>query len=151
MRVVQVCALVGLGLALAVLASAAQQSPPPQTYSGVEISISGIERAANAALSDCPAGANTVRAMSRPGEGFAIVTVSVKVLPDFEDVILGRPVLTDTADETYYTAAAFVDVGSEPEYSCGFPFRVPDGTALKSIRIADAISFDLTLLDTQTP
>ena len=149
MRVVQVCALVCF--VLTVLSTVAQENPPPQTYSGLEISISGIERAATAALSDCPAGANAVRAMSRPGEGFAIVTVRVKVLPSFEDVSLGRPMLTNTAGELYYTAAAFVDTGSEPEYSCGFPFRIPDGTALKSIRVGDAISFDLTSLDTQMP
>jgi hypothetical protein len=44
------------------------------------MAVVGVERASSAGLTDCPPGANTVRAMSKPGEGFAIVTVRMKVL-----------------------------------------------------------------------
>ena len=36
-------------------------------------------------------------------------------------------------------------VGSVPEYSCTFPFRVPEGTKLKSLQIETA-AFDLSAL-----
>ncbi len=150
-RVVPCVALIGLGLGLssAVGAHAAQESTPAvQTYKGLEISVAGLERASSAALNDCPAGANSQRAMSRPGEGFAIVTVKMKVLPNFESARLGRPVLTDSAGNLYYTAASFVDVGKVPEFSCAFPFRIPDDTEPRSIQI-DEVSFDLTSLDAQ--
>jgi len=50
--------------------------------------------------------------------------------------------------ETMYPPdfSTFVDVGSVPEYSCTFPFRVPDGTKLKSLQIESA-SLDLSALD----
>jgi len=50
-----------------------------------------------------------------------------------------RPVLTDAAGKIYNTAVSFVDVGKTPEYSCAFPFRVPAGTAVKSINIDGAV------------
>jgi hypothetical protein len=110
------------------------------------MSVGGVERATSAALADCPAGANTQRAMSRPGEGFAIVTVRVKVLPGYRPVPFKRPRVMDRAGNTYRTAASFVDVGKVPEFSCAFPFRVPEGTRLKSL-VIDTVTFDLTALD----
>ena len=150
-RVALCIALTGLGLSLSSFVRAHPiqgLAPAPQTYMGLEISVASLERASSAALSDYPPGTNTVRAMSKPGEGFAIVTVNVKVLQNYEPAPLRRPVLTDSAGQTYNTAASFVDLGKVPEFSCGFPFRVPDGTALKNIQI-DAVSFDLMALDAQ--
>jgi len=47
---------------------------------------------------------------------------------------------------THETAATFVDVGKVPEFSCTFPFRVPEGTKLKALQIENA-TFDLSALD----
>ena len=116
---------------------------PVQTYNGLELSVTGVERASSAALSDCPPGANTQRGVTRPGEQFALVTLRVRVLPDFEATPIPRPRVTGSDGETYFTAASFVDVASEPEYSCVFPFRVPEGTRLTSFQVEDA-SFDLS-------
>jgi hypothetical protein len=138
----------GLGASSAALAQDARATAPPsQTYKGLEISVVALERASSAALSDCPPGANTQRAMARPGEQFAIVTVNVKVLPSYTPTTtLKRPLVTDRAGKTYNTAATFVDLGKMPVFSCVFPFRVPDHTELKSIQI-DALLFDLRSLD----
>ena len=150
-RVVLCIALTGLGLGLSPFVRAHPTqglAPAPQTYMGLEISVASLEHASSAALSDCPPRKNTVRAMSKPGEGFAIVTVNVKVLQNYEPAPLKRPVLTDSTSQTYNTAASFVDLWKAPESSCAFPFRIPDGTALKSIQ-TDALSFDLTSFDAQ--
>ena len=42
----------------------------------------------------------------------------------------------------------FVDVGSVPQFSCAIPFRVPSGTALKSLQV-DAATLDLTAADSK--
>jgi hypothetical protein len=133
-----------LGPTLAFATFAYGQNPsPPQTYRGLELSVAGVEHASSAALSDCPAGANTQRAMARPGEGFAIVRVKARVLPAYQPGPLKRPTLTGVDGKVYYTAASFVDIGKASEFSCAFPFRVPDGTKLKSLQI-ETVSFDLT-------
>ena len=150
-RVVLCMALAGLGLGLSSFARAHPAQallPAPHTNNGLEISVTNLERASSAALSDWPPATNTQRAMSKPGEGFAIVTVNVRVLPNYEPAPLKRPVLTDSAGQTYNTSASFVDLGKVPKFSCAFPFRIPDGTSLKSIQI-DAVSFDLMALDAQ--
>jgi hypothetical protein len=59
-----------------------------------------------------------------------------------------RPTITDTADKKFNTAATFVDVGKVPEFSCTFPFRVPEGTKLKALQI-EGTSFDLTSLESK--
>ena len=59
-----------------------------------------------------------------------------------------RPSLTDAADKKYNTASTFVDVGSVPEYSCTFPFRVPEGTKLKSLQLETA-SLDLSSFESK--
>ena len=130
-------------------AQTAGASGEPQTYAGLEISVASVERAASAPLKDCPPGSNTVKAMTRPGEEFAVVLVNFKVLPAFEPTMIGRPVLEGADGETYKTAISFVDVGSVPEFSCAFPFRVKEGTKLKSLKIDDA-TFDLEALDAGT-
>ena len=133
------CAIVSL--------AGAQPAGTPATYKGLEISVAGVDRASTASLKDCPPGGNTVNATTRPGEEFAVVKVNFKVLPAFQaSTVLKRPSITDTTDKPYNTAATFVDVGSVPEFSCTFPFRVPEGTKLKALRIEGA-SFDLSALE----
>jgi hypothetical protein len=132
---------------LAVLA-AGQTAGKPQTFQGLEMTVTKVERAATSSLRDCPPGTNTVNAVTRPGEQFALVTVAFKVSPAFKASPMKRPTITDTADKTYNTSSTFVDVGSVPEYSCTFPFRVPEGTKLKALHIESA-SFDLSTLDSK--
>jgi hypothetical protein len=135
--------LLTAGLAVAAVAAAAAQSP---SIPGLEIMVTKVERAASASLRDCPPGTNTVNAVTKPGEQFALVTVSFKVGPAFKPAPMKRPTVTDAADKSYFTPSQFVDVGSLPEYSCTFPFRVPDGTKLKTLKIENA-SLDLAVLD----
>ncbi len=139
---------VTVAVAMAMLAGAAAQkaSAKPSVYKGLEFTATSVERAPTASLKDCPPGANVVNATSKPGEQFAIVTVSFKLQAGYQKTPLKRPTVTDTAGKTYNTAATFVDVGSVPEFSCSFPFRVPDGTKLKSFNV-DTASADLTSLD----
>ena len=130
---------------LAVVASG-QTAGTPQTWQGLEITASKVDRAPTASLRDCPPGSNTVNAVTRPGEQFALVTVAFKVTPSFKPAPMKRPTITDAAGKTYNTAATFVDVGPVPEFSCTFPFRVPEGTKLKSLQIETA-TLDLSALD----
>jgi hypothetical protein len=124
---------------IGVAAPAAQSPGKSVTYKGLEMSVAGVERAPTASLKDCPPGGNTVNATTRPGEEFAVVNVTFKVLSAFQpNTALKRPVVTDEAGKTYNTAVSFVDVGSTPEFSCAIPFRVPSGTRLKSIQIDTA-------------
>jgi hypothetical protein len=132
---------------LAVVA-AGQTAGKPQNVQGLEITVKKIERAASASLSDCPPGTNTVSAVTRPGEQFALVTVGFKVTPAFKPAPMKRPTVTDAADKNYFTPSQFVDVGSVPEFSCTFPFRVPEGTKLKALHIESA-SVDLSALDSK--
>ena len=130
-------------LACAVPVAAQSAAGKPVTFKGLEMSVAGVERAASASLKDCPPGDNRVNAMTRPGEEFAVVTVKFKVLPAFDkSTILKKPTLTDSAGKVYNTAVSFVDVGSVPEFSCSIPFRIPTGTALKSLQV-DAATLDL--------
>ena len=46
----------------------------------------------------------------------------------------------------YNTSVQLVDVGSVPQYSCQFIYRVPQGTKLKSLQL-DTATFDLAALD----
>ena len=86
------------------------------------------------------------KAGGKSGEQFALVTVAFKVAPSFKASPMKRPTVTDAADKRYNTASTFVDVGSAPEYSCTFPFRVPEGTKLKALQL-ESTSLDLTSLD----
>src|ERR1700746_1262023 len=106
--------LIGL---LAVLA-VGQTAGKPQTFQGLEMTVTKVERAPTASLRDCPPGTNTVTAVTRPGEQFALVTVAFKVAPAFKASPMKRPTVTDAAVKRYNTASTFVDVGSVPEYSC---------------------------------
>jgi len=128
-----------------VAATAAQSEPQRQgVYNGLNVTVTAVERAPSAGLTDCPAGANIVRGMTRPGEEFAIVMLDLEVLPDFTPGPMPRPVVADEAGEVYHTAAAFVvDGAAASEFSCGFPFRVPAGTALTTFTL-DSLVLDLT-------
>src|SRR5262245_29655648 len=130
-------------IGLAASPALAQSAGKPVTFKGLEMSVASVERAASASLKDCPPGDNRVNAMTRPGEEFAVVTVNFKVLPAFDkNTMLKKPTLTASDGKTYNTAVSFVDVGSVPEFSCSIPFRVPTGTALKSLQV-DAATLDL--------
>ena len=132
-----------LVLACAVPVAAQSAAGKPVSHKGLEISVASVERAPTASLKDCPPGDNRVNAMTRPGEEFAVVTLNFKVTPAFDkSTMLKKPTLTDGAGKTYNTAVSFVDVGSVPEFACAIPFRVPTGTALKSIQV-DAATIDL--------
>ena len=129
-----------------IAAAAAAQGGKTETYNGLQMTIAGVSHDATASLRDCPPGTNTVHAETRPGETFALVTVAFKVPSGFKSEPMKRPTVTDAAGKTYHTSVQFVDVGSVPEYSCTFPFRVPSGTKLKSFAIETA-TFDLSGLD----
>ena len=92
----------------------------------------------NVPLKDCPPGTNTVRGNAKPGEEFAVVNVAFKVTPAFKETIVKKPVLIDAAGKTFNTSVAIIDAGSVPEYTCSFPFRVPDGTKVGSVQIDTA-------------
>ena len=136
-------AVVSLGLAVAV---SAQTASPPQTFKNLQMTVTAVERAQQGQLKDCPPGTNTVRAMARAGEQYSLVTVAFKVLPGFAATPMKRATVTGADGQTYNTSVQFVDVGSVPEYSCTFPFRVPEGTRLKSLQI-ETVTFDLSALD----
>ena len=136
--------IVGVAVSgLLVVVAAGQAASKAQPLPGLDAAVSKVERAATASLRDCPPGTNTVTAVTKPGEQFALVTVAFKVSSAFKASPMKRPTITDTTDKKYNTASTFVDVGSVPEYSCTFPFRVPDGTKLKALQIETA-SLDLS-------
>jgi hypothetical protein len=118
----------------------------PANYRGLEIIVTGVERASTVGLRDCPPGSNTVRGLTKPGEEFAIVNLAFKVTPAFKEKLVKKPVLLDASGKTFQTAMSFVDPGSVPEYSCGFAYRVPEGTRLGKIQI-DTATLDLTPFD----
>ena len=143
------CRVLGLGswvLGLLLAATPSLGQSKPASYKGLEIAVTGIERAATVGLRDCPPGTNTVRGLTKPGEEFAIVNLSFKVTPAFKETIVKKPVLLDVSGKTFNTAMSFVDPGSVPEYSCGFAYRVPSGTKLGKIQI-DTTTIDLTAFD----
>ena len=115
-------------------------------YKGLEITPTGIARAQNVPLLDCPPGTNTQRGNARPGEEFAVVSLAFMVTPAFKETIVKKPVLTDASGKVFNTSVAIIDPGSQPEYKCSFPFRVPTGTKVASVQI-DTASIDLASLD----
>ena len=133
-------------LGLLVTAAPVLAQTKPASYRGLEITVTGVERAETVGLRDCPPGSNTVRGLTKPGEEFAVVNLSFKVTPAFKETIVKKPVLLDASGKTFNTAMSFVDPGSVPEYSCGFAYRVPTGTRLGKIQI-DTATIDLTAFD----
>ena len=134
-------------LSLAVVA-AGQTASPSQNYQGLEMTVTKVERATSASLRDCPPGTNTVSAVAKPGEQFALVTVAIKAGSDYKGASLNgkRPTAEDDAGKKYFTPSYLVDFGSTTDFSCTFPFRVPEGTKLKTLKIETA-SFDLASMD----
>jgi hypothetical protein len=124
----------------------AQAAGKIETYKNLQFTVTGIERSSKVSLKDCPPGTNTVNGTTRPGEEFAVVSVAFKVLPNFQPLTLKRPTVTDTSGKDYFTSAQFVDVGSVPEFTCTFPFRVPEGTMLKAFKVETA-SVDVSGMD----
>ena len=134
------------GLGLLVIAAPVLGQGKPANYKGLEITVVGVERSATVGLKDCPPGANSIRGLTKPGEEFAIVNLSFKVTPAFKETIVKKPVLLDASGKTFNTAMSFIDPGATPEYSCGFAYRVPEGTKLGKIQI-DTTTLDLTPFD----
>ena len=128
------------------MAATAVMQTKPTNYKGLEITPLGIERAKNVALIDCPPGQNSVRGNARGEEEFAVVKLAFKVTPAFNETVVKKPVLTDTAGKTYQTSVSIIDPGSKPEYECGFPFRVPLGTKVASVAI-DTATINVAALD----
>ena len=118
----------------------------PKTVNGLQVSVAKVERMEKSGLRDCPPGTNTVNAVQRPGDELAVVTVNFKVMPDFKPAMFKRPTATATDDKVYNTSVQFVDVGSVPEYSCQFIYRVPTGTKLKAFTV-EGTTFDIAALD----
>lgn len=118
----------------------------PANYKGLEITVASVERASTVGLKDCPPGANSIRGLTKPGEEFAIVNLAFKVTPAFKETIVKKPVLLDANGKTFNTAMSFIDPGATPQYSCGFAYRVPEGTKLGKIQI-DTTTLDLTAFD----
>jgi hypothetical protein len=131
-------------LAMAMTATAIAQQAP-QTYKGLEVTVAGLERAANVSLTDCPPGANSVRGVIKPGDTneFASVKVDFKVTPAYKPITIPKPVLYDEAGKAYNTAQAFAEVGTTPTFSCTFSFRIPKGTKVKRFAL-DTVSLDVT-------
>jgi len=121
---------------------------PKVNYKGLEIQATGVERAQNVPLVDCPPGSNTQRGNARAGEEFAVVTLAFKVTPAFKETIVKKPVLTDASGKAYNTSVAIIDPGSQPEYQCSFPFRVPAGTKVASVQV-DTARIDLGTFEKQ--
>jgi hypothetical protein len=136
---------IAAGLSACLAATAAGQAKPAN-YKGLEITVTGVERSSTVGLKDCPPGANSIRGLTKPGEEFAVVNLSFKVTPAFKEAIVKKPVLLDAGGKTFQTAMSFIDPGSQPEYSCGFAYRVPEGTKLGKIQI-DTTTIDLTPFD----
>ena len=138
--------LAASGSAVALAKADLREQSKPANYKGLEITVVGVERSATVGLKDCPPGANSIRGLTKPGEEFAIVNLSFKVTPAFKETIVKKPVLLDASGKTFNTAMSFIDPGATPEYSCGFAYRVPDGTRLGKIQI-DTTTLDLTPFD----
>jgi hypothetical protein len=134
------------GLVFAAVVALAAQAAKSTTVKNLQMTVTAVERAEKASLKDCPPGTNTVNAVARAGEQYSNVTVAFKVLPGFSPSPMKRPAVTAADGKTYNTSVQFVDVGSVPEFSCTFAFRVPEGTKLKAIQIEGA-TLDLSSLE----
>jgi len=128
--------VVGFVVAASVAALVAQGKP--QTSKNLQMTPTSVDLTDKGSLRDCPPGTNTVNSVARAGEQIANVTVAFKVLPGFAPGPMKRPTVTAADGKTYNTSVQFVDVGSVPEFSCTFVYRVPEGTKLKSMQVEDA-------------
>ena len=128
--------VVGFVVGASVAALVAQGKP--QTSKNLQMTPTSVELTDKGSLRDCPPGTNTVNSVARAGEQIANVTVAFKVLPGFTPGAMKRPTVTAADGKIYNTSVQFVDVGSVPEFSCTFVYRVPQGTQLKSMQVEDA-------------
>ncbi len=98
-------AVAGLLAVAAAGVCAAQAAGKPQRYEGLEMTVTKVERAPSASLRDCPPGTNTVSAVAKPGEQFALVTIAIKVGSGAKAGALNgkRPTAGDAADKKYFT------------------------------------------------
>jgi hypothetical protein len=135
--------VVGILVAGSLAALAAQGKPV--TDKNLQMTPTSLELTDKGSLRDCPPGTNTVNSVARAGEQIANVTVGFKVLPGFKPSPMKRPTVTASDGKTFNTSVQFVDVGSVPEFSCTFVYRVPEGTKLKSMQIEGA-TLDLSTL-----
>jgi hypothetical protein len=126
--------------------ASAEQPGLTTSYKGLEITPLGVERTQNVPLLDCPPGTNSQRGNARGGEEFAVVKLNFKVTSAFKETIVKKPTLTDTDGKTYNTSVAIIDPGSQPEYQCSFPFRVPTGTKVASVSI-DTATINVSAFD----
>src|SRR3979409_2746851 len=102
-------ALAGFSLSvLQAVVTSGQAASKAQPLPGLDATVTKVEHAASASLRDCPPGTNTINAVTRPGEQFALVTVAFKVSPAFKAGPMKRPSITDTADKTFNTSSTFV-------------------------------------------
>ena len=115
------------------------------SYRGLDATVTGVARATNVSLTDCPAGANIVRGVIRPGDPneFASVTLDFKVQPTFKPSAVPSPILHDEGGKTYKTAQTFGEVTAGASFSCTFSYRVPKGTRLSRLTI-DTAAIDLS-------
>ena len=127
-----------VGLVVAASAAALMAQGKAQTWKNLQMTPTSVELTDKGSLRDCPPGTNTVNSVARAGEQIANVTVAFKVLPGFTPGPMKRPTVTAADGKTYNTSVQFVDVGSVPEFSCTFVYRVPEGTKLKSMQVEDA-------------
>jgi hypothetical protein len=132
-----------VGAVVCGLAAVLAAQGKPQTSKNLQMTPSSVELTDKGSLRDCPPGTNTVNSVARDGEQIANVTVAFKVLPGFKPGPMKRPTVTSADGKAYNTSVQFVDVGSVPEFSCTFVYRLPKGTQLKSMQIEDA-TLDLT-------
>ena len=116
----------------------------PQTYKGLELSVSNVARAINVSLTDCPQGQNIVRGVIKPGDTneFASITVDFKVTPAFKPTTIPKPVLHDEGGKVYNTAQSFTEIAGTQPFSCTFSFRVPKGAKLARL-VLDTATLDL--------
>ena len=135
--------VVGTLVAGSLAALAAQGKPV--TDKNLQMTPTSVELTDKGSLRDCPPGTNTVNSVARAGEQIANVTVAFKVMPGFKPGPMKRPTVIDADGKTFNTSVQFVDVGSVPDFSCTFVYRVPQGTKLKSMQIEGA-TLDLSAL-----
>ena len=126
--------------------SVSGQAGKAQNYKGLDITITGIDRAMTVSLKDCPPGANIVHGNTKPGEEFISVNVAFKVTPAYQETMIKKPVMLDADGKPFNTSVAIIDAGSVKEYTCSFPFRVPNGTKAGKLQI-DTATFDLATFD----
>ncbi len=117
---------------------------PPADLQGAGSRGRRRERATNVSLTDCPAGANIVRGVIRPGDTneFASVKVDFKVPPAFKPGAVPSPSCTTTPARPTTRRRPLARSRPTPSFSCTFSFRVPKGTKLARLTI-DTLSLDL--------